>query len=312
MRDPPIRGLLRRLQQPGRDLPRRRHGAPRPRSARTSSRSCTTRSCRTPRATPISCCPPPPTWRRRTSTALRHLLHAVRPPCVDALGRGAAQSSSWRRRWPGGSASPTPIFRWAPTTDLHGSSAAPPAPAATVDPATLRDRGPLNLAPEPGAPDLPHAVRQARVLLGAPRRRRACRPCPTGQPDARGGARRRPLAAAAAHRARLLPEPHRLLRGGLPAPRGRARPAASCTPTMRARAACATAKARLSNDRGAVGLALRVSDEMPPRRGPRARASGPTRRPYRAPSTCSSRTATPTSARARRTRTRGSRCAAPS
>ena len=97
------------------------------------------------------------------------------------------------------------------------------------------------------------------------------------------------------------------LRGRVPAPGARGRRTAYCTRKRRQSATSADgARVRLFNDRGTVGLALRVSDEVlpgvvlvpgqrPDRRGGR-----------RAPSTCCARTATPTWAKARPTRAPGS------
>ena len=160
---------------------------------------------------------------------------------------------------------------------------------------------PIRIAPT-GGPGIPHPVGQARILFRAAGRAGpaadaglAARP--------RGGARRRALAAAPADRARLFPGAHRLFRRRLPAPPRGARRTACCTPTRRPRRGLADgAKVRLFNERGAVGLVLRVSDEVQPGvvlvPGPAPRRRNRRRHDQHAVSP----TATPISARARPTR----------
>ena len=90
-------------------------------------------------------------------------------------------------------------------------------------------------------------------------------PMPDWQPDPEEERQRGALAAAPVDRARLFPGAHRLFRRRVPAP---ARGAALLHPAPRRgrrRAASPTAqRVRLFNDRGAVGLVLRVSDEVLP------------------------------------------------
>ena len=133
-------------------------------------------------------------------------------------------------------------------------------PAAGVDLSTLRDGGPIKLAPPPDAA-LHDAVGQARVLLGDARRARDCRRCPTGCADP-SGEEDAPLARSASSPRRAISRPHGVRGRRRAAPARRGRPSACCTRTTRRRAGCATARPSSScNEHGAVRLPLRVSDE---------------------------------------------------
>ena len=108
-----------------------------------------------------------------------------------------------------------PIFRMSEDQIVQELFRGATGTVEQVDAASLRDAGPINIAPK-GGQQFRTALGQARVLLGD-----------NGQAgpaaDARLVARRagrgrcRALAVAAADRARLLPEPHGILPGGVPA-----------------------------------------------------------------------------------------------
>ena len=87
---------------------------------------------------------------------------------------------------------------------------------------------------------------------------------PDWQPDPDEERDARALAAAAADRARLFPG-HTAFSGVDFLRRREGAPLASCIPTTRLPAASRTAPSvRLFNERGAVGLVLKISDEVRP------------------------------------------------
>jgi len=83
-----------------------------------------------------------------------------------------------------------------------------------VDATSIRDAGPINIAPKGGqqfrtASGKLEFYSETMAKQGLP-------PMPDWQPDPQEERERRALAATAADCARLLPEPHRVLLGGIP------------------------------------------------------------------------------------------------
>ncbi len=109
-----------------------------------------------------------------------------------------------------------PVFGMSPgeiaAAMLRGARGA----AAGLDPERIGKAGPIRLAPA-GRARVPHAVRQARILLRPAGRRRIAADAGLAA-RSRGAAAGGALAIAAADRPRLFPEPHRLFRRRVPAP----------------------------------------------------------------------------------------------
>ena len=267
---------------------------------------------------PTSCCRRRPISRPRISTAptaptgCSTATAAVAPQGEARSNFGVAQALAARMGLD------DPIFRMSPRTQIvqelfRGATGTvaqvdPDELFATAGRSTSRRKGGQQFRTPSGK--LEFYSEHAGQAGPAADARLAARPA--------GSGRRRPLAAAPADRARLFPGAHRLFRASAscasaraavlhPASRGGARRAAS--PTAQ--------QVRLFNERGAVGLVLRVSDEVQPGvvlvpgQRPDERGGRPAR------STCCAPTATPTWARARPTRApfstwpRGARKAAP-
>ena len=132
---------------------------------------------------------------------------------------------------------------------------------AAMDPDTVRDAGPISIAPKGG--------QQFRTPSGKLEfysetlAKQGLPPMPDWQPDP-AEATAVAVAAATADRAGIFPQPHGVFRRRLPAPaRGYAvcvlHPADAAARNLRD-----GERVRLVNDRGTVGLTLRVRDEVQP------------------------------------------------
>ena len=183
------------------------------------------------------------------------------PRCRRRARRG--RICGWRRSWRARMGLTDPVFRCPSESCWPSCSRAPRARSPVSIPTTLRDGRPIK-PPRRAAQKFRTPSGKLEFYsetLAAP----GLPPMPDWQPDPRGGARRGALAAAPPDRARLFPGAHRLFRASASCAGARGRPSASCTRTRRrARGLADGAAVRLFNERGAVGLVLRVSDEVLP------------------------------------------------
>ena len=154
-------------------------------------------------------------------------------------------------------------------TPRRNCSRARPVPRPKADPAKLFAGEPIHIAHDWDGQ--PFKTPSGKLEFYSEQlAKQGLSPMPDWEPDPIEAAEAAQVAAAPADRARLLPGPHRLLGRRLPAQargqavlhppsRGRRRSAASRTATQ----------VRLFNDRGEIGLMLKVS-----RRGPARRPAG--------------------------------------
>ena len=156
---------VRRRQQSGGHLPRHGEDAARPGARAICSPWCTTRSCRSPRATPTSCCRPRPTWRPRTSIRaygtyyLQYSPRAV-PPQGQAWSNLRLAQELARRM-----GLTDPVFRMAEREILRELFRGARGAVAAHDPDDAA-AGRAGLHRAQGRAGVPHAVRQAGILLG--------------------------------------------------------------------------------------------------------------------------------------------------
>ena len=169
---------------------------------------------------------------------LRHLLHAIRAARGAAAGRGVVEPEAGAgvrrahgRDRPGvshvGAGDPA---RTVPRRDRNG---------AEMDPDTLRD-GAAGFDRTKAARNF---ARHRANWSSIPRRWRAGIAADAGLAARSGTGAAVAMAAAAADRARIFPEPHCIFRRGVPARARGARRSACCIRPTRRRAACATASA---------------------------------------------------------------------
>ena len=200
---------------------------------------------------------------RRSLPRLRHLLDAVGPAGRAAAGRGVVQLRGWRRRSPQRMGLTDPVFRMSPQDDVAGAVPRRDRPGRGRRSAKLFAGGPIHIAHEGGQQ---FRTPSGKLEFYSEQLAEAGPPADAGlAARSREDGRSRQLAAAPADRAGLLPEPHRLLRRRLPAPaRGQAVLRAASGRRAHARPRRGRRRCGCFNDRGAIGLVLRVSDEVQP------------------------------------------------
>ena len=181
---------------------------------------------------------------------------------VAPFGEGALEFRRWRRHWRPAWVSRIRSFACPRTRSCRSCSAAPPAPSSRSTPASLRDAGPINIAPKGGqqfrtASGKLEFYSETMAKQGLP-------PMPDWQPDAQeeADAARWPLRLLTApgyFQSHTAYSPVAFLREREGA--SLLRPASRRSARTRARRRPAGAAVQRP---GAVGLVLRVSDEVQP------------------------------------------------